>query len=51
MPQAVIEQLSAAVREATRQPDVRQHLIGISIEPVGKSPQAFKTFLTGQIAR
>jgi tripartite-type tricarboxylate transporter receptor subunit TctC len=50
-PQAVVDRLSSAVQEATRQPEVRQRLIGMGIEPVGNSPQAFKTFLAGQITR
>lgn len=50
-PQAVIDRLSSAVQEATRQTEVRQRLIGMGIEPVGNSPQEFKTFLAGQITR
>ncbi|HUD34577.1 MAG TPA: tripartite tricarboxylate transporter substrate binding protein [Variovorax sp.] len=50
-PQAVIDRLSSAVQEATRQPEVRKRLVGMGIEPVGNSPQEFRTFLDGQISR
>jgi len=50
-PQPVIARLAAAVHDATRQPEVRQRMLSMGIEPVGNTPQEFKTFLAGQIAR
>ncbi|XAH21266.1 tripartite tricarboxylate transporter substrate binding protein [Xylophilus sp. GW821-FHT01B05] len=50
-PQPVIARLAAAVRDATRQPEVKQRMLSLGIEPVGNTPQEFKTFLGGQISR
>jgi tripartite-type tricarboxylate transporter receptor subunit TctC len=50
-PQPVIARLAAAVRDATRQPEVKQRMLSMGIEPVGNTPQEFKTFLAGQISR
>lgn len=50
-PPAIVEQLSQAVREATRTPDVQQRLAALGIEPVGSTPKEFGNFLQGQISR
>ena len=50
-PPAVIDRLSAAVRDATRTPEVQQRLAALGIEPVGSTPKEFATFLQGQISR
>lgn len=50
MPQAVIERLSSAVQEATRQHNVRKRLIGMGIERMGNSPSQFAAFLARSIA-
>ncbi|WP_198969972.1 tripartite tricarboxylate transporter substrate binding protein [Xylophilus sp. ASV27] len=50
-PQPVIARLAAAVRDATRQPEVQRRMLSMGIEPVGNTPQEFKTFLDGQISR
>ncbi len=50
-PQPVIDRLAAAVRGATRDPEVRKRTLALGIEPVGNSPQEFRAFLDGQIAR
>ncbi|KAF1050071.1 Bug family tripartite tricarboxylate transporter substrate binding protein [Xylophilus sp.] len=50
-PQAAVDRLSAAVRDATRNADVRKRLAGLGIEPVGNTPREFRDFLAGQIDR
>lgn len=50
-PPAVIDRLSAAVRDATRTTEVQQRLAALGIEPVGSTPKEFATFLQGQISR
>ncbi|MDM0107018.1 tripartite tricarboxylate transporter substrate binding protein [Variovorax sp. J22R24] len=50
-PPAVIERLSAAVRDATHQPETRRRLLSMGIEPVGNTPKEFGAFLQSQIAR
>jgi tripartite-type tricarboxylate transporter receptor subunit TctC len=50
-PAPVVERLSAAVRDATRQPETRRRLVSIGIEPVGNTPKEFAAFLQGQIRR
>lgn len=49
-PQPVIDKVSAAVREALKQPETRKRLLDLGIEPVGNSPAEFKAFLTSQIS-
>jgi tripartite-type tricarboxylate transporter receptor subunit TctC len=50
-PPALVERVSATVREAIRQPEVQKRLLGLGIEPVGNTPKEFGVFLQGQIAR
>ncbi|MES2183697.1 MAG: tripartite tricarboxylate transporter substrate binding protein [Pseudomonadota bacterium] len=50
-PPAVIDRVSATVREAIRQPEVQKRLLALGIEPVGNTPKEFGVFLQGQIAR
>ena len=50
-PQAIIDRLSTAVRQAVAQPEVRQRMLAMGIEPVGSTPQEFASFLQAQIAR
>jgi tripartite-type tricarboxylate transporter receptor subunit TctC len=43
--------LAAAVHEAVENPEVRQRMTSIGIEPVGNTPEEFAKFLQGQVAR
>ena len=50
-PAAIVTMLAAAVHEAVENPEVRQRMTSIGIEPVGNTPEEFAKFLQGQVAR
>jgi tripartite-type tricarboxylate transporter receptor subunit TctC len=50
-PQAVVEKLSAAYAAALKDPEVVAKLAAQGAEPVGSTPDAFKTYLDSEIKR
>jgi tripartite-type tricarboxylate transporter receptor subunit TctC len=44
-PKAVVERLSAAVREIVQMSDIRERFAALNLEPVGSSPEEFARFL------
>ena len=50
-PTDIVNRLSSAAHDATRQPEIQKRLLAMGIEPVGNTPQEFAVFLQGQIAR
>ncbi|OGA49512.1 MAG: hypothetical protein A3F74_19500 [Betaproteobacteria bacterium RIFCSPLOWO2_12_FULL_62_58] len=44
-PKAVVDQLSAAVRQMVQMPDTRERFAALNLEPVGSSPEEFARFL------
>jgi tripartite-type tricarboxylate transporter receptor subunit TctC len=50
-PESVIRRLSQAVMESLRAPDLRERLQGLSIDPVGDTPEAFPAYLAAESAK
>lgn len=50
-PQAVIDKWNAGVVAALNKPDVRKKLIDQGIDPIGSSPDAFKSFMDTEDAK
>ena len=50
-PPAIVSQLSAELAKTVAQPDVREKLIALGIEPVGSTPEQFADHLRREIAR
>jgi len=50
-PEPVIRRLSQAVMESLRAPDLRERLQGLSIDPVGGTPEAFPAYLAAESAK
>jgi tripartite-type tricarboxylate transporter receptor subunit TctC len=50
-PAPVIRRLSQAVIESLRAPDLREHLQGLSIDPVGGTSEAFPAYLAAESAK
>ena len=44
-PKAIVDQLSAAVRQIVQMPDTRERFAALNLEPVGGSPEEFEVFL------
>ena len=44
-PRAVVDRISAAVRELVQMPDTRERFAALNLEPVGSSPEEFAQFL------
>ncbi|MFC7738487.1 Bug family tripartite tricarboxylate transporter substrate binding protein [Roseomonas sp. GCM10028921] len=50
-PEPVVRRLSQAVIEGLRAPDLRERLQGLSIDPVGGTPEAFPAYLAAESAK
>jgi len=50
-PMAIVSKLQAEMRNALRQPAVRDNLAAISMEAVGNTPAEFRTFVAASIKR
>ncbi len=50
-PHAIVVRLQQEIAQATRQPAVREWLATLALEPDGRSPEEFKTFVERSIAR
>lgn len=48
-PADVVDKLNRKINEILKQPDFRQHIIKIGIDPIGDTPQAFGHYLAAQI--
>ena len=44
-PKAIVDQLSAAVRQIVQMPDTRERFAALNLEPIGSSPEEFAAFL------
>ena len=44
-PRAIVDRLSAAVRQIVQMPDTRERFAALNLEPVGSSPEEFAQFL------
>ena len=44
-PRAVVDRVSAAVRELVQMPDTRERFAALNLEPIGSSPEEFAQFL------
>lgn len=44
-PKAIVDRLSAAVRQIVQMPDTRERFAALNLEPVGSSPEEFAVFL------
>ena len=44
-PKAIVDKLSAAVRELVQMPDTRERFAALNLEPVGSTPEEFALFL------
>jgi tripartite-type tricarboxylate transporter receptor subunit TctC len=45
VPKAIVDRLSAAVRQIVQVPDMRERFAALNLEPVGSSPEEFLQFL------
>jgi tripartite-type tricarboxylate transporter receptor subunit TctC len=45
VPKAIVDRLSAAVRQIVQMPDMRERFAALNLEPVGSSPEEFLQFL------
>lgn len=50
-PEPIIRRLSQAVMEGLRAPELRERLQGLSIDPVGGSPEEFPAYLAAESAK
>ena len=50
-PDAIVQRLAAEIASAVRQPDVRQSLEQLGLEPVGNTPEQFAGFVREEIAK
>lgn len=50
-PDAVVQRLATEIANAVRQPDVRQSLEQLGLEPVGNTPEQFAGFVRDEIAK
>lgn len=50
-PTDIINKLNDEVRKALETPDVRDRLLGIGAEPAHTTPEAFQTFINGELDR
>ncbi len=51
LPEPVLQRLNAAAAKAARDPVLKQRLLGDGAEPVGNTPQEFRTWATAEIAK
>lgn len=50
-PRAVIARLNAGLVDALKKEDLRSRMLGLGLEPVGSTPQAFRDFVKTDIAQ
>jgi tripartite-type tricarboxylate transporter receptor subunit TctC len=50
-PDAIVQRLATEIASAVRQPDVRQSLEQLGLEPVGNTPEQFAGFVRDEIAK
>jgi tripartite-type tricarboxylate transporter receptor subunit TctC len=50
-PKAVLTKLNGDVNRALQQPDIRQRLAGIGMEPMGGSEEAFAKYYQSEVAK
>jgi tripartite-type tricarboxylate transporter receptor subunit TctC len=50
-PKNAIHKISAAAQEAMKDPEARERLISVGVEPVGSTPEQFERFLDAEMAR
>jgi tripartite-type tricarboxylate transporter receptor subunit TctC len=50
-PRAIVAKLNAEVNRALQQPDVRQRLATIGMEPMGGSEEAFTKYFQAEVAK
>ncbi len=51
MPKAIVDRLSAAVREFVQMPDTRERFAALNLEPIGSTPEEFAQFLKHDLAK
>jgi tripartite-type tricarboxylate transporter receptor subunit TctC len=51
LPEPVLQRLNAAAAKAARDPVLKQRLLGDGSEPVGNTPEEFRTWATEEIAK
>jgi tripartite-type tricarboxylate transporter receptor subunit TctC len=51
LPPAVLAKLSGEVRKALQDPQVRERIVNIGLEPVGGTPEAFRQLIVANIKR
>jgi len=47
----IVDRLSKEIRAATMDPDTRQKLQGLGVDPIGSSPEAFSSFVQSEMSR
>jgi tripartite-type tricarboxylate transporter receptor subunit TctC len=47
----IVDRLSREIRAATMDPDTRQKLQGLGVDPIGSSPEAFSSFVQSEMSR
>jgi tripartite-type tricarboxylate transporter receptor subunit TctC len=47
----IVDRLSKEIRSATMDPDTRQKLQGLGVDPIGSSPEAFSSFVQSEMSR
>jgi tripartite-type tricarboxylate transporter receptor subunit TctC len=50
-PRPVVDRLSAEVAKIVRTPDMRARMADLGVEPVGNTPDEFRTFMQAEVAR
>ena len=50
-PRSIIARLHAEFTKALQQPDIKERLLGLGVEPVGSSPEQFDAYLKSEIAK
>jgi tripartite-type tricarboxylate transporter receptor subunit TctC len=50
-PPEIVQKLNAAVNSAIKQPDVRERLESLTLEPIGGSPQQFSEYVQSEVVK
>jgi tripartite-type tricarboxylate transporter receptor subunit TctC len=50
-PPAIVQRLALAIKTAVQDPDTRQKLVRLGLEPIGNSPDEFATFMQSERTR
>lgn len=51
LPRPVVDKLGAAIAKAAAQPDVRDRMTGVAVEPAASTPEQFRGRIEGDLAR